>query len=433
MTGTNKFLPFATGGSANVITDDAYAALAALATGYQSGIAQSQQLNKTWRQSSVMAAVMGQIIANYGNNASDGDSIANLVAYLKAALMGSKASIGLVSSAATLTFANVGQLVELQGATNYTVTMPLSTACVAGGVIGFHNTGSATVTISRQGADVFAPKSTTITSITLAPGDTAEFASNANGTWYLTEGSVLLPYAGVMAGANWTTPAQFDNSTKLATTEFVKKAIGSYSNFWVLTASDTGNAGYAGSVVYLGGSPGSTLTLPPTASFVNGTAITFFANTAWTIAANTGQAISNGANGSGTVTSITLGAGDSLELIFSGGSWYIVGGSAGLKNTSSFAASLNQSGYQKLPNGLILQWGKLINISYSQTNYTVTFPIAFPNAFLNGSVSLCQNGYNSDVPSAVILNTPGASSMVVGVEYYTITTTGDMFWFALGY
>jgi microcystin-dependent protein len=225
MTGTNKFLPFATGGSANVITDDAYAALAALATGYQSGIAQSQQLNKTWRQSSVMAAVMGQIIANYGNNASDGDTIANLVAYLKAALMGSKASIASVSSAATLTFANIGQHVALSGSTNYAVNLPVSTACLAAGAISFQNYGSGTVTISRQGADVIVPNGTTITSIALKAGDTAEFLTDANGNWYLIDGSVALPYAAAMAGANWITQTFGDNTTKLATTAFVQAAV----------------------------------------------------------------------------------------------------------------------------------------------------------------------------------------------------------------
>lgn len=226
MTGTNKFLPFATGGSANVITDDAYAALAALATGYQSGIAQSQQLNKTWRQSSVMAAVMGQIIANYGNNASDGDTIANLVAYLKAALMGSKASIASVTTtAATLTFANIGQHITFGGTTNSTITLPVSTTCMAGGVISFKNYSPANVTISRQGADVIVTTGSSVTSITLKPGDTAELLTDASGDWLLIDGSVALPFAAVMSGANWTTQTFGDNTTKLATTEFVQAAV----------------------------------------------------------------------------------------------------------------------------------------------------------------------------------------------------------------
>lgn len=95
--------------------------------------------------------------------------------------------------------------------------------------------------------------------------------------------------------------------------------------------------------------------------------------------------------------------------------------------------NLIANGYQKLPGGLIIQWGKLVGINYAQQTYRITFQVAFPNAFLNGSVSLCQNGYNSDVPSAIVLNTPTATYMDVGVEYYTIQAVGDMFWIAIGY
>lgn len=99
--------------------------------------------------------------------------------------------------------------------------------------------------------------------------------------------------------------------------------------------------------------------------------------------------------------------------------------------------SLTLNGYQRLPGGLILQWGRLVNASYTQTAYTITFPIAFPNAFLNGSVSLCQNGWNSDSPAAVILNNPNSplnTSMQIGAEYYSVSgIVGDLFWFAIGY
>ena len=49
---------------------------------------------------------------------------------------------------------------------------------------------------------------------------------------------------------------------------------------------------------------------------------------------------------------------------------------------SQFANNKAESGYQRLPNGLIIQWG--VQGSYAgviNLNYTViTFPIAFPNA-----------------------------------------------------
>lgn len=47
---------------------------------------------------------------------------------------------------------------------------------------------------------------------------------------------------------------------------------------------------------------------------------------------------------------------------------------------SAFTNSLASSGYQKLPGGLILQWGQIRASYTSQTTVPVMFPIAFPNA-----------------------------------------------------
>ncbi|OCS50801.1 hypothetical protein BEK68_09685 [Ralstonia pickettii] len=85
---TNDFLPFAYGGGANVLSQAAYAALTTLLSGgYQSGVAQSSQMNKTLRQSSIMAAVLGQFAADYsGNNSTDDGTTATLEANLVAAI-----------------------------------------------------------------------------------------------------------------------------------------------------------------------------------------------------------------------------------------------------------------------------------------------------------------------------------------------------------
>ena len=65
MSGSNQFLPFATGGGANTLTPAAYAALTTLlANGFQTGVASSQQLNTVWRQSTFVAAAIAQAIAD---------------------------------------------------------------------------------------------------------------------------------------------------------------------------------------------------------------------------------------------------------------------------------------------------------------------------------------------------------------------------------
>lgn len=91
---TNDFLPFATGVGANVLSQTDYAALPAVSSGYQAGIAKSQQLNKTWRQSSIMSAVVAQFIVNQtGQNATDDGTTATLIANLLAAVKASSNAV----------------------------------------------------------------------------------------------------------------------------------------------------------------------------------------------------------------------------------------------------------------------------------------------------------------------------------------------------
>jgi len=71
-----------------------YEALAALLTGFQSGTAQSAQLNKVWRQSSIMAAVLGQFIVDLtGQDAIDDGTTATLLANLKMAVQAQSAAV----------------------------------------------------------------------------------------------------------------------------------------------------------------------------------------------------------------------------------------------------------------------------------------------------------------------------------------------------
>jgi hypothetical protein len=85
----NDFKPFATGAGANVMSQSDWEALTALLTGFQSGKASSAQMNKAFRQASVMASVLAQFIADQsGNDVLDnGDSatiLTNLIEALKA-------------------------------------------------------------------------------------------------------------------------------------------------------------------------------------------------------------------------------------------------------------------------------------------------------------------------------------------------------------
>lgn len=83
----------------------------------------------------------------------------------------------------------------------------------------------------------------------------------------------------------------------------------------------------------------------------------------------------------GTITSIGLTADTERVFIWNGTNWEMVAGD----QAAGFTELLSGNGWQKLPSGLIFQWG---SASFSTTSFTsVTFPISFPNECLivNGS------------------------------------------------
>ena len=89
------------------------------------------------------------------------------------------------------------------------------------------------------------------------------------------------------------------------------------------------------------------------------------------------------------------------------------------------AKAFNPSGYVKMANGLILQWGVLG--SPGRTSTTVTFPIAFPTACLNAQMTL------------VVANTSDWWTGTVGavtkttLAIYDHMGSGSIYWFAIGY
>ncbi|WP_186223602.1 phage tail protein [Burkholderia gladioli] len=81
----NDFLPFAVGPGANVLSQASYEVLAALASGFMTGTAQSAACNKVWRQSTVMAAVMAAfIVERTGQPVVDDGTTATILANLLA-------------------------------------------------------------------------------------------------------------------------------------------------------------------------------------------------------------------------------------------------------------------------------------------------------------------------------------------------------------
>jgi len=134
-----------------------------------------------------------------------------------------------------------------------------------------------------------------------------------------------------------------------------------------------------------------------------------------------------------TVTALPLATGDTLTLVSNGVStWYAKSGSSQLKYSSLFALSSAANGYQKLPSGLILQWGATGLIT-SGSHLAVTFPIAFPTAPLVGVCSFYGSAdfatnftYANNIGS-------GATTTQMNVYSYSGTSPQPAHWMAVGY
>jgi hypothetical protein len=170
------------------------------------------------------------------------------------------------------------------------------------------------------------------------------------------------------------TPAQFDNSSKYATTNFVQRALGNFQKLLSVTGTTTLTASQSGSFVELSNS-GYTVTLPsPTSSFPS--VFTFYnAGITSTISITTPTGlIYTGGVGASTRT-ITTGV--SLTFVSDGANWLVINGAG--------SSALVPAGYQKFTSGLIMQWTNGVSSGTSLPNLTITLPIAFPNAFLCAS------------------------------------------------
>lgn len=95
---------------------------------------------------------------------------------------------------------------------------------------------------------------------------------------------------------------------------------------------------------------------------------------------------------------------------------------------SEFGASLAASGYQKLPGGLIIQWG--VHIATAATG-TVTFPITFPNATF---IVVATDTQSTPTSVATISTVPGplGSFDFAAAQGATAVVPGQFVWYALG-
>lgn len=196
MANTNDFLPFAVGLGANVLSQADYAALTpALANGFQAGTAISAQLNKVWRQSSIMSAVLAQfIVDNSGQSAVDDGTIVtlknNLIAAVQQVSIGRLLRISVYSRVAGIQNVSVnGGVNTTSGATTFIAlsdTKGVDIECLGAGGAGggAGGTGSGVVQVGNPGsAGGYARGyyTSSFASLAIVVGQAGTSVSNGNG------------------------------------------------------------------------------------------------------------------------------------------------------------------------------------------------------------------------------------------------------------
>ena len=96
-----------------------------------------------------------------------------------------------------------------------------------------------------------------------------------------------------------------------------------------------------------------------------------------------------------------------------------------------YSHSLNSAGWTKLPNGLIIQWGKT-PVVHDERSTDIVFPIAFPNKVL--SIQLTENQMRTTENNATHLAALNVSKTKFTFKINsTSPIDSSAYWFAIGY
>ena len=336
------------------------------------------------------------------SNTTDPDSAA-ATNWASLAAYGVATIAGLSSGTVTATPAQYGKsVITLTGALtgNVTINFPVSQQLTT---IANNTTGAFTVTVKT------------------AAGAGAVVTQGGQETIY-GDGVNLNPRLG-------STPPQFDASSRLATTNFVKQASLQAANVVVITASRALTVADLGKLLVVNAA--IVITMPLAGSLPAGAAFNLI-NATGASAFTVSRAGSDGFNTggpAGTVNSISINAGDQITLISDGlFAYFNGGGTSFLQFSNSFTSSKATNGYQKLPSGVIIQWGAATTGTGAPGSVVVSFPIAFPSAV----VAIHSTRYDSASSSAntvTNVSSPALSTFTL----WSSTAPALAYWSAIGY
>lgn len=142
-------------------------------------------------------------------------------------------------------------------------------------------------------------------------------------------------------------------------------------------------------------------------------------------------------NPDGTAT-IQIGGGDRLKLNADGTVQGAASPATGDRSkklatmemfANEFGASLTANGYQKLPNGLIIQWGQITGTTTTTvTKFSANLPVAFPNAKLGTWAVRIDNLYAANNPTFSDICEPDISKTQASVTSVRSSGSGITTW-----
>lgn len=139
------------------------------------------------------------------------------------------------------------------------------------------------------------------------------------------------------------------------------------------------DAGYCGQNIWLSGSANYSVSLPSVANLATGSVLYFWSSNPGTVTLNR-VGTDNIFLKSSSVSSITLGEGDSLYLVSNPTiGWIAFGGSKQIGNSATFASSSGANGYQRIPGGQLECRGSFTSSATAGGAVPVSFPMGFAN------------------------------------------------------
>lgn len=426
MANQNDFVSFATGSGANTLSASAYQALTTLlADGFQTGVAQSVQINTALRQASSIAAMIAQFGATGGPMVDNGDVAALLTSFETALTKYTGFLQQLVPNASTTVTPTsiLTQVTPSQSSGSITIT--LAAGSISGQRVRIAGSGIGSVIVNSSvstGSPAFALTTGAYGYTTTIPASNQAFVDFTwDGTnWRMFPSYQYAPLASPAFTGSPTAPTAGAgaNNTQIANANWVNsyfaKLNGSSSEAWNaqgLILDGSVNGGNVGSALQIGNGGDST------ASVVLRT---------------------DGNNTHLFPWGVPIGGKLNLFGEVSGFQLYVngtVAGSAGTSsseyvNVSQFDFYASGNGYQKLPSGMIIQWG---NGSYpTQDISTSNFPVAFPNGVF-GVVASIGTSINL-TGSAAVVGAQAISNSQLQIAVSASGAGGDgVWWIAVGY